>query len=80
MRIETSSGYTLRTRGELAVLELELEMQRLANNIEAACRRRQSARTGNVVGGSLDGATMPAGTRDGQQYRWDADAQRWVMA
>lgn len=31
----------------------------------------------NVVGGSLDGASIPNGTRDGQKLVWDAKANRW---
>ena len=31
----------------------------------------------NVVGGSLDGASIPEGTRDGQQLTWDKQAHRW---
>ena len=32
----------------------------------------------NVIGGSLDGATIPQGTRDGQTLVWSYDRQRWV--
>jgi hypothetical protein len=41
-------------------------------------RNQQSGEVSNVVGGSLDGATIPEGTRDGQQYQWNAKLQRWV--
>lgn len=37
-----------------------------------------TGKVGNVVGGSLDGSTFPAGTRDGQQYRWCEERQRWI--
>lgn len=33
--------------------------------------------TGNVIGGPLDGADIPNGTRDGLSYRWDDSAKRW---
>ena len=33
----------------------------------------------NVVGGPLDGADIPNGTRDGQEYRWDDRTRRWVF-
>lgn len=32
---------------------------------------------GNVVGGSLDGAKIPNGTRHGQVLQWDAYHRRW---
>ena len=32
----------------------------------------------NVVGGSLDGAAIPNGTRDGQQLTWNYNRQRWI--
>ena len=41
-------------------------------------RNQQSGEVSNVVGGSLDGATIPEGTRHGQQYQWDAKLRRWV--
>ena len=34
--------------------------------------------TSSVVGGSLDGAVIPPGTRDGQLLQWDEMRQRWV--
>lgn len=37
-----------------------------------------SAKKPNVVGGSLDGAAIPPGTRDGQRLVWDAHCQRWI--
>ena len=37
-----------------------------------------STKTTSVVGGSLDGATIPPGTRDGQKLVWDASLQRWI--
>jgi hypothetical protein len=37
-----------------------------------------STKTVSVVGGSLDGATIPPGTRDGQRLVWDAVRQRWI--
>ena len=32
----------------------------------------------NVIGGSLDGAAIPDGTRDGQVLRWDESRRRWL--
>ena len=37
-----------------------------------------STKTASVVGGSLDGAAIPPGTRDGQRLVWDAARQRWI--
>ncbi len=37
-----------------------------------------STKTASVVGGSLDGTEIPAGTRDKQQLTWDANRQRWI--
>lgn len=34
--------------------------------------------SGNVIGGSLDGASIPDGTRDGQVLVWDIRKRRWV--
>lgn len=40
-------------------------------------RTETPVKPANVVGGSLDGASIPNGTRDGQKLVWDAKANRW---
>lgn len=32
----------------------------------------------NIVGGSLDGASIPDGTRDGQKLTWSEEKKRWL--
>lgn len=66
----------LRTWGEW--VQFGVEAQRQAEIIEVNERRTKSVVTGNVIGGSLDGANLPAGTRNGQRLTWDATRQRWI--
>ena len=62
------------------VLHGRLESITIAGKVvyrrEADTSATQSA--ANVVGGSLDGASIPSGTRDGQKLVWDATRQRWI--
>lgn len=37
-----------------------------------------STKTASVLGGSIDGAEIPAGTRHGQRLVWDAKRKRWI--
>lgn len=77
MRIETRHGYGLRTPGQWS--RIAEQMQQSAKEADMERKKEESRISANVVGGSLDGETMPKGTRDGQQYRWDALSQRWVF-
>lgn len=45
--------------------------------VQSQGRPEASVTRSNVVGGSLDGASIPNGTRDGQKLVWDAKANRW---
>jgi hypothetical protein len=50
------------------------------NGVVIYCRDADTSSTqaSSVVGGSLDGAAIPPGTRDGQRLVWDAARQRWI--
>lgn len=81
MRIE--SGGSLRTWGQW--IDQSQDMQRAKERaiVEAMERQQQRQATvqpldGNVVGGPLDGARMPRGTRKGLKYEWDG--RRWNHA
>lgn len=74
MRIE--SGGDLRTWGQWKQLGYVIAMEEAT---EAAKAYKVKPLDGNVVGGSLDGARMPEGTRDGQTYRWDGKNWNYVQ-
>jgi len=46
--------------------------------IRRAVAPKPTDQPANVVGGSLDGAAIPPGTRDGQTLTWSADRLRWI--
>lgn len=78
MRIET--GGSLRTWGQWQELVRDAQRAKERAIIEAIERQQQrqvavQPLDGNVVGGPLDGARMPVGTREGLQYEWDG--KRW---
>ena len=94
MRTQTGSGrYILAGRDFASQYERRVrEMQRQLDADEKADQMRRAydqamrrasgvgsdRQVPNVVGGSLDGASIPSGTQHGQTYRWDARSQRWV--
>jgi len=76
MRIET--GGSLRTWGQWVEQARGVQRAKERAITEAMVRRQQATvqpLDGNVVGGPLDGARMPDGTREGLQYEWDG--KRW---
>lgn len=78
MRIET--GGSLRTWGQWTEQARQMQQAKERAIMEAIERQeRQQAMVqpldGNVVGGPLDGASMPNGTRNGLTYEWDG--KRW---
>ena len=80
MTIKTGSGQSMLAHGGW-LADIERARREAAARMYEEFqeqRNQQSREVGNVVGGSLDGATIPEGTRDGQQYQWDAKLQRWV--
>ena len=78
MTLKTNSGRSMLADGAWVrnVAQERSVAEGLAEHIRESLAK-PAITVGNVVGGSLDGATMPEGTRDGQQYRWDADRRRW---
>lgn len=71
-----SSGGDLRTWDQW--VRFGREAQRAAERIEVNERPKKIVTCGNVVGGSLDGASIPDGTRDGQTLRWNSNTERWI--
>ncbi len=78
MTIKTGSGRSMLAYGGWTEDYERAKREAAARIYEQFQEQRQARQVGNVVGGSLDGATMPDGTRDGQQYQWDAKLRRWV--
>jgi len=73
MRTTSGSGQSFLPQGDWVA-----NWERTKREAVARLREQVDHYQGNVVGGSLDGAKMPEGTKDGQQYRWDASLRRWI--
>lgn len=81
MRIE--NGGSLRTWGQWIEQARQMQQAKEQAIIEAMKRQERQQATvqpldGNVVGGPLDGARMPNGTRTGLAYEWDGKWWRHV--
>ncbi len=78
MRIKT--GGSIRTWGQW--VDQTRQMQQAKERAIVWARPQQQSPmlplNGNVVGGPLDGARMPSGTREGLKYEWDG--LRWKHA
>ena len=71
-----NNGGSLRTWGQW--VQFGIDAKRDSEIVELNERPKQTIACGNVVGGSLDGATIPSGTHNGQRLVWDASRQRWI--